>query len=235
MILCDLVDDLDSLKETIVRRLSDIKNHSYCSESMLARYQKIYGNVNPEEIFEQIKNWHKDYKLSTNYTPFASLLAKAEENLNKEKKLLGFNLPKETQLTNRTDKHPLHFLVDAFATKPVFQEINDDDKTIAIILQSYYRTPGKERVISKLSIENIPPSWKSIHSSSHAIRAYNNVSWYIELLEKFHLANFTEEEKTLLKLAIIYHDAAAEDVDKYDEEKQSALYFKRDLTGKFPQ
>ncbi len=57
----------------------------------------------------------------------------------------------------------------------------------------------------------------------------------MELLEKFQQHYLHPAEKELLALAIIYHDAAAEDVAKSAEETRSAVYFKRDLTGHYPE
>jgi uncharacterized membrane protein len=112
--------------------------------------------------------------------------------------------------------------------------VNTDDATISAILEHYYRRPGINQAYKAISDEKIPNIWKSIHSSSHVLRAYNNATWYMELLEKFKLTSFSVEEKVLLKLAVVYHDASAEDVSKENEEQKSADYFRRDLSGKFP-
>ncbi|WP_422410350.1 MULTISPECIES: hypothetical protein [unclassified Endozoicomonas] len=129
----------------------------------------------------------------------------------------------------------LRFMVDAFNRPPVMPDhTGDNEKTILKVLQHYYRRPGPERVIQSLHRKTMPTVWKPLHSCSHVLRARNNGHWYMELLNKFQQRYFSEEEKELLSLAIIYHDAAAEDVDKTEEETSSAEYFKRDLTGRYP-
>ncbi|USE35554.1 hypothetical protein [Endozoicomonas sp. SCSIO W0465] len=129
----------------------------------------------------------------------------------------------------------LQFVVDAFSQPPVIANAQDNEETILKILQHYYRRPGPERVISSLDLNSLPTVWKPLHACSHVLRARNNALWYMELLEKFGSLHCTSDEKTLLALAVIYHDAAAEDVGKDREETRSAEYFKRDLAGQYPQ
>ncbi|WP_422413892.1 hypothetical protein, partial [Endozoicomonas sp. ALB122] len=130
----------------------------------------------------------------------------------------------------------LKFVVDAFSTAPVLPDlVGDNEKTILKVLQHYYRRPGPERVIQSLGMQTMPTVWKPLHSCSHVLRARNNGLWYMELLEKFQQCSLRPDEKELLSLAIIYHDAAAEDVDKSVEESSSADYFKRDLAGHYPE
>ncbi|MBO9481041.1 hypothetical protein [Salinisphaera sp. G21_0] len=130
----------------------------------------------------------------------------------------------------------LQFLVNAFSEPPVLPDhVGDNEKTILTVLQHYYRRPGPERVIKSLARQTMPTVWKPQHSCSHVLRARNNGLWYMELLEKFQLCRLKKIEKELLALAIIFHDAAAEDVDKSAEETRSAGYFKRDLTGHYPE
>uniref|UniRef100_UPI0021489EC2 hypothetical protein n=1 Tax=Endozoicomonas sp. YOMI1 TaxID=2828739 RepID=UPI0021489EC2 len=130
----------------------------------------------------------------------------------------------------------LQFVVDAFSKPPVLPEnVGDNEKTILKVLQHYYRRPGPERVIESLGRQTMPTVWKPLHSCSHVLRARNNGLWYMELLEKCQQRRLRKVEKELLALAIIYHDAAAEDVDKSAEETRSAYYFKRDLAGHYPE
>ncbi|WP_422135104.1 hypothetical protein [Endozoicomonas sp. ALD040] len=129
----------------------------------------------------------------------------------------------------------LKFVVDAFSKPPVLPDtVGDNEKTILKVLLHYYRRPGPERVVRSLGRQTMPAVWKPLHSCSHVLRARNNGHWYMELLKKFQQCSLGKEEKELLSLAIIYHDAAAEDVDKSVEETKSAEYFKRDLTGHYP-
>ena len=129
----------------------------------------------------------------------------------------------------------MQFIVEAFSEPPVLPNAKDNEETILRILQHYYRRPGPERVIKCLGNDTLPRVWKPDHNCSHVLRARNNLLWYIELLKKFDRMHFSESEKNLLSLAIIYHDAAAEDVPKQDEEARAAYYFKRDLKGQYPQ
>ncbi|WP_257263792.1 hypothetical protein, partial [Endozoicomonas sp. ONNA2] len=106
--------------------------------------------------------------------------------------------------------------------------------TILTVLQHYYRRPGPERVLASL-YEFFTEAWKKDHSCNHALRARNNGLWYMELLERCQVHSFNPVEKSLLPLAIIYQDAATEDVAKSKEKTRSAVYFKRDLAGHFPE
>ncbi|WP_257265000.1 hypothetical protein [Endozoicomonas sp. ONNA2] len=129
----------------------------------------------------------------------------------------------------------LQFVVKAFSKPPVLPDpVGDNEPTILTVLQNYYRRPGPERVIQSLGCKTMPTVWKPEHSCSHVLRARNNGLWYMELLEKFQQCCLREDEKELLALAIIYHDAAAEDVAKSAEETRSAHYFMGDLTGRYP-
>ena len=128
----------------------------------------------------------------------------------------------------------LQFLADAFSIPPVLPTAGDNEATILAVLNHYYRRPGPERVISSLYLPTLPEIWKPTHACNHVLRARINALWYMELLEKFTVITFSDLEKDLLALAAIYHDAAAEDVPKADEESKAAFYFKRDLAGQYP-
>lgn len=128
----------------------------------------------------------------------------------------------------------LQFLTDAFSVPPSLPQAGDNDETILQVLQHYYRRPGPERVVQQLNKHTLAQIWKPTHSCSHVLRVRNNVLWYMELLESMQIEQFTEDEKTLLALAAIYHDSAAEDVSKDQEEVKSSGYFYRDLAGQYP-
>ena len=128
----------------------------------------------------------------------------------------------------------LQFLTDAFSVPPSLPQAGDNDETILQVLQHYYRRPGPERVVQQLNKHTLAQIWKPTHSCSHVLRVRNNVLWYMELLESMQIEQFTEDEKTLLALAAIYHDSAAEDVPKDQEEVKSSGYFYRDLAGQYP-
>ena len=128
----------------------------------------------------------------------------------------------------------LQLLVDAFSVPPVLPAAGNNEATILAVLNHYYRRPGPERVISSLYLHALPEIWKPTHACNHVLRARINALWYMELLEKFNVMTFSDSEKDLLALAVIYHDAAAEDVPKAEEESKAAFYFKRDLAGHYP-
>jgi hypothetical protein len=231
MILFDLGADLLALKDHIIMSLRNFKDNS----NLYKYYIKIYGNVSPEEIYESLVDFYENYKSQADYCNFATQLAISQQYIEQKKQMINFDLVETSAPKIKYDiVNDLKFLTDAFALPPVFDQIKNDDSTIVTILQHYYRRPGPERVVTSLYLDSIPTIWKQIHSSSHVLRAYNNVRWYIELLEQFDLACLSDDEKILLQLAIIYHDAAAEDVAKNLEEKQAAYYFKRDMQENFP-
>ncbi|MBO9484200.1 hypothetical protein [Salinisphaera sp. G21_0] len=129
----------------------------------------------------------------------------------------------------------LQFMVDAFSKPPVLPDnVGDNEGTILKVLQHYYRRPGPERVMASMN-KVFQKTWKEHHSCSHALRARNNGLWYMELLERCQVHSFNPVEKSLLPLAIIYQDAATEDVDQSVAKTRSADYFKRDLAGHFPE
>ena len=128
----------------------------------------------------------------------------------------------------------LQLLVDAFSVPPVLPAAGDNEATILAVLNHYYRRPGPERVISSLYLHALPEIWKPTNACNHVLRVRINALWYMELLEKFNVMTFSDSEKELLALAAIYHDAAAEDVPKAEEESKAAFYFKRDLAGHYP-
>ena len=128
----------------------------------------------------------------------------------------------------------LQFLVHAFSVPPILPAAGDNEATVLTVLNHYYRRPGPERVTNFLNHHPLPEIWKPGHACNHVLRVRVNALWYMELLEKFAVMTFSDPEKHLLALAAIYHDAAAEDVPKTDEESKAAFYFKRDLAGQYP-
>lgn len=169
------------------------------------------------------------------YQQWPENIKKGQQQIDELKESFNLTGCQSAQPDSLTQPTELQFLVDAFSKPPVLANAKDNEETILRILQHYYRRPGPERVIKCLGNETLPRVWKPDHNCSHVLRARNNLLWYIELLEKFDLMKFSESEKNLLSLAIIYHDAAAEDVPKRDEEDRAAYYFKRDLDGQYPQ
>ena len=148
MMLFDFGANLPALKDHIIAELTRFKTH-YSYNSI---YLKIYGYVSPEQVFASLVNFFNTYKLRTDYISFAKRLEKAQQDLTSIRNKIGFN-PSKKQITtviDNTNKEQLQFLIDAFAIPPVVTNINNNDSTIATILQHYYRRPGPQRVVEAL-------------------------------------------------------------------------------------
>ncbi|WP_422472210.1 hypothetical protein [Endozoicomonas sp. ALB032] len=199
--------------------------------------QKVIDDFFLDDYIEWVEKLWEQRETYPFYQNWPKHVRQAQQDIDNLKQSLGLddshNLA--TPLAAETPT-ALKFVVEAFSRPPVLPDnVGDNEKTILKVLQHYYRRPGPERVIQSLGMQNIPTVWKPQHSCSHVLRARNNGHWYMELLEKFQQCSLKEQEKELLSLAIIYHDAAAEDVDKSVEETSSANYFKRDLAERFPE
>ena len=123
----------------------------------------------------------------------------------------------------------------------IFTSPENQEETTRQILQHYYRRPSAIMVrkwITKNDCRFRVPL-KPIHSCSHVLRARSNADWYMAILEKYNIITprLTPDEKHLLCLLALYHDAAAEDVDKQKEESVGADWFERDMiaNGKYPE
>ncbi|WOG29146.1 hypothetical protein [Endozoicomonas sp. 8E] len=194
----------------------------YCRRTM-----KIADNFTVADFIPWVKALWDERNTYPLFQNWPEHLEQAEKEIKDLKKSLSLN---------DSGPSPLKFIEDAFSTAPVLPDlVGDNEETILKVLQHYYRRPGPERVIRSLRKPTLPTLWKPLHSCSHVLRARNNGHWYMELLEKFQQCSLRQDEKELLSLAIIYHDAAAEDVDKSAEETRSAEYFKRDLAGYYPE
>ena len=196
---------------------------------------KALGNCSTDRYLDWVQNLYQRRKKNRFYQSWPAQVEEAKQAIAQLRTSLNLQTDPTLSPEIAYDQSELQFVVDAFSKPPALANAQDNEETILKILQHYYRRPGPERVLRNLHHESLPAVWKPKHSCSHVLRARNNALWYMELLEKFRLVNCTEDEKTLLALAAIYHDAAAEDVGKDREEKQSAQYFKRDLTGQYPQ
>ncbi|WP_422135114.1 hypothetical protein [Endozoicomonas sp. ALD040] len=215
--------------EEILLDLKDILKWYYPDD------RKVIGNFSMTDYIQWIKNLWLQRETHTFYQNWPEHVRQAQREIRDLRQSLGLDDSgaSATALAAQTPA-ALKFVVDAFSTPPVLPDnVGDNEKTILKILQHYYRRPGPERVIQCLVRPTMPAVWKPQHSCSHVLRARNNGHWYMELLEKFQLCSLSPDEKELLSLAIIYHDAAAEDVDKSAEESKSAEYFRRDLTGRY--
>ncbi|WP_422475000.1 hypothetical protein [Endozoicomonas sp. ALB032] len=193
------------------------------------------GKLSADDYIIWIKALWKCRDKQPFYQQWPEKVKAEQQQIVELQKSLGLSDCRSAQPASLTQPEELQFLVDAFSVPPVLPNARDNEETILKILQHYYRRPGPERVIQCLGSDTLPGVWKPDHNCSHVLRARNNLLWYIELLEKSDLMRFSESEKNLLSLAIIYHDAAAEDVPKEDEEDRAASYFKRDLKGQYPQ
>jgi hypothetical protein len=217
------------IQETIIKTINHFKT---CLSAYLF---KLYGENPEQHILQYILTLYDDYKTNPVYIDWISKLTFAKQDIETLKKNLGIVNNNTHAVDSNQNKNSLaRFFTTLLDTTLVFNRVANDNQTISAILQHYYRRPGPLQAIKNINNIDWPlATWKSIHSSSHVLRAYNNATWYMQLLEKFNLINLTDEEKLLLQLAVVYHDAAAEDVSKKQEEQKSAYYFTRDLTGKF--
>jgi hypothetical protein len=202
----------------------------------------LYNNKSVDMVLDEYIALWESREQNSIYNSWPEQVQQAQQQIQpiKDRLLAKYNANTTTINKNSIDNNKIieDVLLGIFNNKLILQqEINSNDETIATILDHYYRRPGINQIRNTIINRYGPPEaqiWKKIHSSSHVLRACNNATWYIELLEKFNLAVFTDEEKILLQLAVIYHDAAAEDASKQEEEQKAAYYFKRDLQGKFP-
>ncbi|WP_448218106.1 hypothetical protein [Endozoicomonas sp. 2B-B] len=195
------------------------------------------GDLSVADYIEWLENLWKQRETYPLYQNWPKHVLQAQEDIRNLKQSMGLDAShnQATPLATETPK-ALEFVVDAFSKPPILPDnVGDNETTILKVLQHYYRRPGPQRVIKSLGSQTMPTMWKPEHSCSHVLRARNNGHWYMELLEKFQQCSLKPDEKELLSLAIIYHDAAAEDVDKSVEESTSAEYFKRDLTEHYPE
>ena len=193
------------------------------------------GNDSVDDYIEWVQELYQQREQDPFYQSWPAQVEEAKQAIAQLRASLDLHT-KPTPSPEIADyQSELQFVMDAFSKPPVLANAQDNEETILKILQHYYRRPGPERVLISLHRKSLPAVWKPMHPCSHVLRARNNALWYMELLEKFQLLKCTEDEKTLLALAAIYHDAAAEDVGKDREETKSAEYFKRDLTGQYPQ
>ncbi|USE35548.1 hypothetical protein [Endozoicomonas sp. SCSIO W0465] len=199
--------------------------------------QKALGKSSIDDYIEWVQKIYRQREQDPFYQSWPAQVEEAKQAIAELRASLDLQTEQvpspSPEVVNETSE--LQFVVDAFSQPPVIANAQDNEETILKILQHYYRRPGPERVISSLDLNSLPTVWKPLHACSHVLRARNNALWYMELLEKFGSLHCTSDEKTLLALAVIYHDAAAEDVGKDREETRSAEYFKRDLAGQYPQ
>lgn len=197
--------------------------------------KKSLGNKSADFYIQWINELWQTKEQDSFYQQWHDFIQDAEAEIAYLRKTLGLQYltPNKLSAAKETTTD-LQFLINAFNKPPLMHNPQDNDETIFKILQHYYRRPGSARIIRSLGYSKLPSIWKPLHACTHVLRARNNGIWYMELLEKFNLLSFSADEKTLLALAIIYHDSAAEDVRKEIEEIDSASYFKRDLIGKYP-
>ncbi|MGI2027291.1 hypothetical protein [Endozoicomonas acroporae] len=199
--------------------------------------KKVIDDLSVDDYIHWLDELYKQRKTHPFYQNWPEHVRQAQQEITDLKQSLGLDDSVTLAIPVAAGTPTaLQFLVDAFSKPPVLPDnVGDNEKTILKVLQHYYRRPGPERVIKSLGRQTMPTQWKLQHSCSHVLRARNNGHWYMELLEKFKQCSLSKKEKELLSLAIIYHDAAAEDVDKSEEETRSADYFKRDLAGYYPE
>ena len=198
-------------------------------------YREFSGFRSANESVRWIKKLWQNREQEPFYINWPNLVRQAQLEMIDLRMRIGLNgqspSPKEPTGNKPAE---LQFLADAFSVPPVLTAAGDNEATILAVLNHYYRRPGPERVLNCLDLPTLPEIWKPDHACNHVLRVRINALWYMELLEKFTVMTFSDSEKDLLALAAIYHDAAAEDVPKADEESKAAFYFKRDLVGQYP-
>ena len=200
---------------------------------------RFYENVPAVEHAKKCIRWIKTLWQNREQEPFyqnwPNLVQQAQQEMIDLRMRNGLHA-RSPSLKEPTvnEQAELQFLVHAFSVPPVLPAAGDNEATVLTVLNHYYRRPGPERVTNFLNHHPLPEIWKPKHACNHVLRARINALWYMELLEKFAVMTFSDPEKHLLALAAIYHDAAAEDVPKKDEESKAAFYFKRDLAGQYP-
>ncbi|WP_422472235.1 hypothetical protein [Endozoicomonas sp. ALB032] len=191
---------------------------------------KLIDNLSVAGYIEWVEELWKKRETCTLYQNWPAHVEEANQQIAKLKQSLDLPVDRFASV-----KPALQFIVDAFSKPPVLPDnVGDNEDTILKVLQHYYRRPGPERVLANLD-KLFQKTWKEEHPCSHALRVRNNGLWYMELLERCQVHSFNPVEKSLLPLAIIYQGAAAEDVDKSAEKTRSAVYFKQDLAGHFPE
>ncbi|WP_257264019.1 hypothetical protein [Endozoicomonas sp. ONNA2] len=193
-------------------------------------YTRLIDNLSVASFIEWVEGLWTTRGTHTLFQNWPAHVKQARVQLTKLKQSLDLPVDPFAAVTPA-----LQFMVDAFGKPPVLpNNVGDNEDTILKVLQHYYRRPGPKRVIASL-YDFLPETWKTQHACSHVLRARNNGLWYMELLERCHVHSFNPVEKSLLPLAIIYQDAATEDVDESEAKTRSAAYFKRDLAGHFPE
>ena len=198
-------------------------------------HKKMSGVEYAIKCIRWIKTLWRNHEQEPFYQNWPNLVQQAQQAMIDLRMRNGLHA-RSPSLKEPTVNEPaeLQFLVHAFSVPPVLPAAGDNEATVLTVLNHYYRRPGPERVTNFLSRATLPEIWKPTHACNHVLRARINALWYMELLEKFTVMTFSDPEKHLLALAAVYHDAAAEDVPKADEESKAAFYFKRDLAGQYP-
>ena len=198
-------------------------------------YKKLSGIHSRRESIKWVKKLWRNREQEPFYQIWPKLVQQAQQEMIVLRIRVGLHV-QSPSLNEPTGNElaELQFLAEAFSVAPVLAAAGDNEATILAVLNHYYRRSGPERVVKCLGLKALPKIWKPHHACNHVLRVRINALWYIELLEKFTVMTFSDSEKDLLALAAIYHDAAAEDVPKADEESKAAFYFKRDLAGHYP-
>jgi hypothetical protein len=196
----------------------------------------LYKETDITEAVKNLMNMWETRESNPYYLSWSNKLAEANRTVDKLRQDLGVfdKKPiKNTQMSN-CETTLINLLIEELNKPPVFNTIENNDATITIILQHYYRRLSDAQLLKIASTNSLSQIDNSVNLSSAVLRANNNVAWYIELLEKFNLATFTEEETTLLRLAIIYKYMILDGIDNKQELQKVADYFRRDMLNYFP-
>jgi len=121
----------------------------------------------------------------------------------------------------------------AYFSKPLeFPANASHHQIVRCILDRYYRFISDERLKQPHRLTN--EARGTLHNSGHVMRVAFNMRLLIRLLKEHKLATISNIEEELLYFAALYHDAAAEDASKEQEEIEGARLFSRDMMHHFP-
>jgi hypothetical protein len=198
--------------------------------------RNLYKETDMSEAVRNLMNMWETRESNPYYLAWPKKLTEANKTVDKLRQELGMFDKKPTTNTQMSDgeKTLINLLIEELNKPLVFNTIENNDATITIILQHYYRHLFDAQLLKISSTSSLSQIDNSVNLSSAVLRANNNVAWYVELLEKFNLATFSEEETTLLRLAIIYNYTILDGIDNQQKSQKAADYFRRDMLNYFP-
>ena len=215
--------------EKLVLRLNKLRSNEP------EEYQNALNQQEPELVVKRLMGFWTNKESEPLYQQWPVKLDEAVRSLESLKLSLGIGAGEDSCSLHTISDSALKFVGEAFNQPLQLIEAGDNDATILQVLKHYYRRPGPERAKRALQTSRLEDIWKPSNNCNHALRVRNNVHWFIEYLQLYASEYFSPAETELLALAGIYHDAAADDVSKDQEERQAASFFMRDLSNHYPQ